>query len=49
MSQQAAAGQGAGWGGGEREPCYFFQGGGIKAAKPHKSAILEIVSETFNT
>jgi hypothetical protein len=49
MSQQAAAGQGAGLGGGGRKAGYFSGGGGIKAAKPNKLLITEIAGETFNT
>jgi hypothetical protein len=49
MSQQAAAGQGAGSGGGVRKGRYFPRGGGIKIVKPHKSAISEILQGTFNT
>ena len=49
MSQQAAAGRGAGHGGGRRKAQYFSQEGGIKVAKPHKLLITEIVGETFNT
>jgi hypothetical protein len=48
MSQQAAAGQGAGRGGGRRH-WYFSQGGGIDAVKPHKLVISEIANITFNT
>jgi hypothetical protein len=49
MSQQAAAGQGAGCGGG-RKPKYYPQGGGIEAlAKAYKSSITEITNNTFNT
>jgi hypothetical protein len=49
MSQQAAAGQGAGCGGG-RKPRYFPRGGGIDVlAKGYKSAIMEIAQHTFNT
>jgi hypothetical protein len=48
MSQQAAAGQGAGCSGGRRHQ-YFARGGGIDAVKPHKSAISEIANNTFNT
>jgi hypothetical protein len=49
MSQQAAAGQAARHGGGRRKAQYFSQGGGIEAAKPHKSSITEITGKTFNT
>ena len=48
MSQQAAAGQGAGRSG-RRKHRYFAQGGGINTGKPHKSAISEIANDTFNT
>ena len=48
MSQQAAAGQGAGHCSG-RKHWYFSQGGGIDAVKPHKLAISEIANNTFNT
>ncbi len=48
MSQQAAAGQGAGRGG-RRKHWYFAQGGGINAVKPHKLAISAIANNTFNT
>jgi hypothetical protein len=51
MSQQAAAGQGAGPGGcsgGGRKPRYFPQGGG-EATKGFKSAISEIAQDNFNT
>jgi hypothetical protein len=48
MSQQAAAGQGAGCGGG-RKHRYFTQGGGINTVKQHKSAVSEIANDTFNT
>ncbi len=48
MSQQAAAGQVAGCGGGRKHQ-YFAQGGGINAVKPHKSAITEIANDTFIT
>ncbi len=48
MSQQAAAGHGAGRGGG-RGPRYFCpQGGGGELTKGFKSAISEIAHETFN-
>jgi hypothetical protein len=42
MSQQAAAGQGAGRGGGGRKGQYFPRGGGIEIVKRHKSAISDI-------
>jgi hypothetical protein len=51
MSQQAAAGQGAGpagRGGGGRKPRYFSQAGG-EATKGFKSAISEIAQDTFKT
>jgi hypothetical protein len=48
MSQQAAAGRGAGRGSGKKH-WYFAQGGGIDAVKPHKLAISEIANNTFNT
>jgi hypothetical protein len=48
MSQQAAAGEGAGCGSG-RKHRYFAQGGDIDALKPHKLAISEIANNTFNT
>jgi hypothetical protein len=49
MSQQAAAGQGAGCGGG-RKPRYFPRGGGINVlAEGYKSTIIEIAQHTFNT
>jgi hypothetical protein len=48
MSQQAAAGQEAGRGGG-RKHRYFAPGGGIDEVKLYKSAILEITNKTFNT
>jgi hypothetical protein len=51
MSQQAAAGQGAGpggRGGGRRKLRYFPPGGG-EATKGFKSAISEIAQVTFNT
>jgi hypothetical protein len=48
MSQQAAAGQGAGRGGG-RKPGYFPRGGGINVpAKGYTSVITEIAQHTFN-
>jgi hypothetical protein len=48
MSQQAAAGQGAGCGSGGRKGRFFPRGGGIKIVKPHKSTISEIAQDTFN-
>jgi hypothetical protein len=51
MSQQAAAGQGAGpagCGGGGRKARYFPQAGG-EATKGFKSAISKIAQDTFNT
>ena len=51
MSQQAAAGRGAGpagRGGGGRKPRYFPRAGG-EATKGFKSAISEIAQDTFNT
>ena len=51
MSQQAAAGRGAGpagRGGGGRKPRYFPQAGG-EATKGFKSAISKIAQDTFNT
>jgi hypothetical protein len=49
MSQQAAAGQGAG-SGGRRKPKHYPRGGGIEAsAKAYKSSITEIANDTFNT
>jgi hypothetical protein len=49
MSQQAAAGQGAGRGGG-RKPRNFVRGGRVETGvKPYKSVITEIVQDTFNT
>jgi hypothetical protein len=51
MSQQAAAGQGAGPAGcgrGGRKPRYFPQAGG-EATKGFKSGISEIAQDTFNT
>ena len=49
MSQQAAAGQGAGRGGG-RKPWYFPRGRGIDTvAKAYKSSIPGIKEHTFNT
>ncbi len=48
MSQQAAAGQGAGRGGSGKKGRYFPRGGGIEIVKPHKSAISEIVQDTCN-
>ncbi len=48
MSQQAAAGQGAGRNGG-RKPGYFPRGRGVNhSTKPFKSMILEITEHTFN-
>jgi hypothetical protein len=49
MSQQAAAGRGAGRSGGRRKGRYFPRGGGIKIVKLHKSAISKIAQDTFNT
>jgi hypothetical protein len=49
MSQQAAAGQGAGRDG-RRKPKYYPQGGGIEAlVKAYKSSIAKIANNTFNT
>ena len=51
MSQQDAAGSGAGRGGG-RKPRYFPQRGGgniIATAKAYKSPIAKIAKYTFNT
>jgi hypothetical protein len=49
MSQQAAAGQGAGRGSG-RKPRYFPQGRGVDhSTKPFKSMISEIAEHMFNT
>jgi hypothetical protein len=49
MSQQAAAGQGAGRGSG-RKPRYFPRGEGINVpAKGYKSVITEIAQHAFNT
>jgi hypothetical protein len=49
MSQQAAAGQGTGHGGG-RKPRYLPQGRGVNhSTKAFKSIILEIAEHTFNT
>jgi hypothetical protein len=51
MSQQAAAGRGAGRGGG-RKPRYFPRKGGgnfTATAKAYKSPITEIAKYTFNT
>jgi hypothetical protein len=49
MSQQAAAGQRAGRGGG-RKPKYYPRGGGIEASmKGYKSLIAEIAHNTLNT
>ena len=49
MSQQAAAGRGAGRGGG-RKPQYFPRGRGIDTAtKAYKSSISGIEEHTFNT
>ncbi len=49
MSQQAAAGQGAGCGGG-RKPRYFLRGRGVNhPTKLFKSMISEIAEHTFNT
>ena len=49
MSQQAAAGQGAGHGS-RRKPKYYPQGGGIEAStKAYKPLIAEIRNDTFNT
>jgi hypothetical protein len=49
MSQQAAAGQGAGHSGG-RKLQYFPQGRGVDhSTKPFKSMISEIAEHTFNT
>jgi hypothetical protein len=49
MSEQAAAGQGAGRGGGRR-PRYFPKGRGVDtAAKAYKSSISGIEEHTFNT
>jgi hypothetical protein len=49
MSQQAAAGRGAGRGGG-RKPQYFPKGRGMDTmAKAYKSSISGIEEHTFNT
>jgi hypothetical protein len=49
MSQQAAAGQGAGRSGSGRKGRYFPRRGGIEIVKPHKSAISKIAQDAFNT
>ncbi len=52
MSQQAAAGQGAGpggCGGGGRKPRYHFPRTGGEMTKGFKSGISEITQDTFNT
>jgi hypothetical protein len=48
MSQQAAAGQGAGRGGGGRKGWYFPRGGGIEIVKLHKPAISKTAQDMFN-
>ncbi len=50
MSQQAAAGRGAGRGGSGRGPRYYPRKGGVDhTLKAYKSAISEIAEHTFNT
>jgi hypothetical protein len=50
MSQQAAAGRGAGRGGSGRGPRYYPRKGGVDhTSKAYKSAISEIAEHTFNT
>jgi hypothetical protein len=49
MSQQAAAGRGAGWGGG-RKPKFIPRGGGVESlSKAFQSSTLGIKKWTFNT
>ena len=48
MSQQAAAGQGAGRGGG-RKPRFILRGGGDNFDKPFRSTTVGIEKWTFNT
>jgi hypothetical protein len=48
MSQQAAAGRGAGRGGG-RKPCFIHRGGGNNLDKPFRSSTAGIEKRTFNT
>jgi hypothetical protein len=54
MSQQAAAGQGAGAAGrcaatGKAKPRFHFHGNGDGGVKLFKSAVSEITNDTFNT